>query len=77
MLFFQLMTRRYEHACTVLTSTKALEEWGDILPVPLQASGSRATHRQANGGGIRRRRRTTEADGRGLGVRSEQCAVFT
>ena len=30
-LFFQLMTRRYEHASTVLTSIKGFEEWGDIL----------------------------------------------
>jgi DNA replication protein DnaC len=28
MLFFQLMTRRYEHASTVLTSNKGFEEWG-------------------------------------------------
>jgi hypothetical protein len=27
MLFFQLMTRRYEHASTVLTSDKGFEEW--------------------------------------------------
>jgi DNA replication protein DnaC len=31
MLFFQLMTRRYEHAATVLTSNKGFEEWGDIF----------------------------------------------
>ena len=31
MLFFQLMSRRYEHAATVLTSNKSFEEWGDIL----------------------------------------------
>jgi DNA replication protein DnaC len=31
MLFFQLMTRRYEHASTVLTSNKSFEEWGDIF----------------------------------------------
>jgi len=30
MLFFQLMTRRYEHASTVLTSNKGFEEWGEI-----------------------------------------------
>ena len=29
MLFFQLMTRRYEHASTVLTSNKGFEEWGE------------------------------------------------
>lgn len=28
MLFFQLMSRRYEHAATVLTSNKSFEEWG-------------------------------------------------
>jgi DNA replication protein DnaC len=31
MLFFQLMSRRYEHAATVLTSNKSFEEWGEIL----------------------------------------------
>jgi DNA replication protein DnaC len=31
MLFFQLMTRRYERAATVLTSNKGFEEWVDIL----------------------------------------------
>jgi len=30
-LFFQLMTRRYEHASTVLTSNKGFEEWGDVF----------------------------------------------
>ena len=30
-LFFQLMSRRYEHASTVLTSNKGFEEWGDVL----------------------------------------------
>ena len=31
MLFFQLMSRRYEHASTVLTSSKGFEEWGEIF----------------------------------------------
>jgi DNA replication protein DnaC len=31
MHFFQLMSRRYEHASTVLTSNKSFEEWGDIF----------------------------------------------
>jgi DNA replication protein DnaC len=31
MHFFQLMTRRYEHASTVLTSNKSFEEWGEIF----------------------------------------------
>jgi DNA replication protein DnaC len=31
MLFFQLMTRRYERASTVLTSNKGFEEWGEIF----------------------------------------------
>ena len=31
MLFFQLMTRRYEQASTVLTSNKGFEEWGDVF----------------------------------------------
>jgi DNA replication protein DnaC len=31
MHFFQLMTRRYEHASTVLTSNKSFEEWGEVF----------------------------------------------
>jgi DNA replication protein DnaC len=31
MLFLQLMTRRYEHAFTVLTCNKGFEEWGEIV----------------------------------------------
>jgi DNA replication protein DnaC len=31
MLFFQLMSRRYEAASTVLTSNKSFEEWGTIF----------------------------------------------
>ena len=31
MLFFQLMSRRYEHASTVLTSNKSFDEWGEIF----------------------------------------------
>jgi DNA replication protein DnaC len=31
MIFFQLMSRRYEHASTVLTSNKGFEEWGEVL----------------------------------------------
>ena len=31
MLFFQLMSRRYETASTVLTSNKSFEEWGEIF----------------------------------------------
>jgi DNA replication protein DnaC len=30
-LFFQLMSRRYERASTVLTSNKGFDEWGDIF----------------------------------------------
>jgi DNA replication protein DnaC len=30
-LFFQLMNRRYEHASTVLTSSKDFEQWGEVL----------------------------------------------
>lgn len=30
-LFFQLMSRRYERAATVLTSNKGFEEWGEIF----------------------------------------------
>lgn len=31
MLFFQLMSRRYERASTVLTSNKGFDAWGEIL----------------------------------------------
>lgn len=31
MLFFQLMSRRYEHASTILTSNKSFEEWGEVF----------------------------------------------
>ena len=31
MLFFQLLTRRYEHASTILTSNKGFEEWGEVF----------------------------------------------
>lgn len=31
MLFFQRMSRRYEHASTMLTSNKGFEDWGEIL----------------------------------------------
>ncbi len=31
MLFFQLMSRRYETASTVLTSNKGFEDWGEIF----------------------------------------------
>jgi len=38
MYFFQLMSRRYEHASTVLTSNKGFEQWGDILGDDVMAS---------------------------------------
>lgn len=31
MLFFQLMSRRYETGATVLTSNKGFEEWGEVF----------------------------------------------
>jgi DNA replication protein DnaC len=31
MLFFQLMSRHYEQASTVLTSNQGFEDWGEIL----------------------------------------------
>lgn len=31
MLFFQLMSRRYERASTILTSNKSFEEWGEVF----------------------------------------------
>jgi DNA replication protein DnaC len=38
MLFFQLMTRRSEHASTVLTSNKGFEEWGEIFADDVMAA---------------------------------------
>ncbi len=38
MLFFQLMSRRYEHAATVLTSNKGFEEWRTIFGDDVMAS---------------------------------------
>ncbi len=38
MLFFQLMSRRYERASTVLTSNKGFEDWGDIFGDDVMAS---------------------------------------
>jgi len=31
MLFLRLITHRYEHASTVLTSNKGFEEWGEVF----------------------------------------------
>lgn len=41
MHFFQLMTRRYERASTVLTSNKSFEEW----PLSLATSHGRGARR--------------------------------
>jgi len=38
MLFFQLMSRRYEHAATVLTSNKGFEAWGEVFGDDVMAS---------------------------------------
>jgi DNA replication protein DnaC len=38
MLFFQLMSRRYEHASTVLTSNKGFDEWGEVLGDEIMAA---------------------------------------
>lgn len=38
MLFFQLLTRRYEHASTILTSNKGFEDWGEIFGDPVMAA---------------------------------------
>ena len=31
MLFFQLMSRRYETGATILTSNKGFDEWGEVF----------------------------------------------
>lgn len=38
MLFFQLMSRRYEHGSTVLTSNKPFESWGEIFGDEIMAA---------------------------------------
>ena len=38
MLFFQLMSRRYERASTVLTSNKSFEDWGEFFGDDVMAS---------------------------------------
>lgn len=38
MLFFQLLTRRYETASTILTSNKGFEEWGEIFGDEIMAA---------------------------------------
>jgi len=38
MLFFQLMSRRYEHASTVLTSNKGFEDWGAVFGDDIMAA---------------------------------------
>jgi DNA replication protein DnaC len=38
MLFFQLMSRRYETTATILTSNKSFEEWGEIFGDEVMAS---------------------------------------
>ena len=40
MLFFQLMTRRYERASTVLASNKGFEEWGEVFGDEVMAAAS-------------------------------------
>jgi transposase-like protein len=36
--FFQLMSRRYEHASTVLTSNKGFEDWGEVFSDEVMAA---------------------------------------
>ena len=38
MLFYQLMSRRYERASTILTSNKGFEEWGEIFSDEVMAA---------------------------------------
>ena len=38
MLFFQLLSRRYEHASTILTSNKGFEDWGEIFGDEIMAA---------------------------------------
>ena len=38
MLFYQLMSRRYERASAVLTSNKSFEEWGEVFGDEIMAA---------------------------------------
>jgi len=38
MHFFQLLSRRYEHASTILTSNKGFEDWGEIFGDEIMAA---------------------------------------
>jgi DNA replication protein DnaC len=38
MLFFQLMSRRYERAATILRSNKSFEEWGEVFGDDIMAT---------------------------------------
>jgi DNA replication protein DnaC len=46
MLFYQLTSRRYERASTVLTSNKSFEEWGEVFGDEVMAAAliDRITH---------------------------------
>jgi DNA replication protein DnaC len=60
MLFFQLMTRRYELASTILTSNKPIEDWGEVFGDVVMAAALidrllQRCHRQHPGNSFRMR----------------------
>jgi hypothetical protein len=62
MLFFQLMTRRYEQASTVLTYNKGFEEWGGTFGDEVMAAAltDRLVHLMTIRGNSHRLRQHTE-----------------
>jgi DNA replication protein DnaC len=87
MLFFQLMSRRYERASTVLTSNKSFEEWGEIFGDEVMAAAliDRLLHHchivNVRGNSYRLRHhagfsRTAEAEGP-RGLRPDSLGVGT
>jgi DNA replication protein DnaC len=87
MLFFQLMSRRYERASTVLTSNKSFEEWGEVFGDEVMAAAliDRLLHHchivNVRGNSSRLRHhagfsRTAEPEGR-RGLRPDSLGVGT
>ena len=71
MLFFQLTTRRYEHASTVPTSNTGFEEWGEIFCDDVMAAAliDRLVHQLSATG-------TADCDTTGMASnRTVQCVV--
>jgi len=61
MLFFQLMSRRYEHAATVLTSNKGFEAWGEVFGDDVMAADLQQLLTPTEGSSARGRRKEARA----------------